>query len=339
MEGDQSVTVATGDAPPRKKARTATAHNSHRVEAARSFAAYEPKNPFHFSPANFNNLIYSCLSCRNRKIKCSGTQPCRYCVKKHLDCVIAGPGKRKLYSVEYVEELEGRVAAGTETASLSRNLQSSASTPAIDTEAGGPSPPDLVTSSSLHFGQEITSLGALPSPAFTIVSSEAVQRGWTLSPPSDAYGIASGFGHSSCAKPILPNLEEAHHLLDKVLSSLGKLHHLFDPREFCDKLSSAYEDSESTGPDIDQGDLWYVHFLMVMALGKLLLGKENPSGGLPGTELYLEAERRLPQPLALRRIKTTLGIEILGMMAFFLQCADLREDAYIYVSGSRVPQL
>ncbi|QGI92456.1 hypothetical protein CEK26_005525 [Fusarium fujikuroi] len=41
----------------------------------------------------------ACLMCRDKKVKCSGTRPCVYCVKRGLDCVFTRPSRRRLYSV------------------------------------------------------------------------------------------------------------------------------------------------------------------------------------------------------------------------------------------------
>ncbi|KAL0934895.1 uncharacterized protein CTRU02_209486 [Colletotrichum truncatum] len=66
-----------------------------------------------------------------------------------------------------------------------------------------------------------------------------------------------------------------------------------------------------------------------MAVGKLLRGKMGRNHTLPGADLYLEALEKLPDIMSLRR-KGVIAIEILGMMAFYLQCADLRDDAYVH---------
>ncbi|KAL6884474.1 hypothetical protein GGI43DRAFT_419437 [Trichoderma evansii] len=41
----------------------------------------------------------ACLVCRDKKVKCSDTRPCVYCVKRGLDCIFTRPSKRRLYSV------------------------------------------------------------------------------------------------------------------------------------------------------------------------------------------------------------------------------------------------
>lgn len=132
-----------------------------------------------------------------------------------------------------------------------------------------------------------------------------------------------------------PSPTEAHCLLDVVLSSVGRLQQLFEPRLVSDRLSTTYK-----GPPacINAYDLWDIELLMVFALGKLLRGVSTSNGTLPGIEFYLAGEVHLPD-LATLRSEGTMAVEVLGMMAFFLQCADRREDAYVYVSLKHIPKL
>ncbi|KAM0257137.1 hypothetical protein ACHAPA_011859 [Fusarium lateritium] len=52
----------------------------------------------------------ACRVCRDKKVKCSGSRPCVYCVKRSLDCVFTRPNKRRLYSVTHIRNLEEKVA-------------------------------------------------------------------------------------------------------------------------------------------------------------------------------------------------------------------------------------
>ncbi|KAM5359267.1 hypothetical protein ACJZ2D_014615 [Fusarium nematophilum] len=52
----------------------------------------------------------ACHVCRDKKVKCSGTWPCRYCSKRRLNCVFATSEKRKMYSVSQIQELQQKVA-------------------------------------------------------------------------------------------------------------------------------------------------------------------------------------------------------------------------------------
>lgn len=125
-----------------------------------------------------------------------------------------------------------------------------------------------------------------------------------------------------------PTEEESQFLLDTVLSSIGRIQHLFDSRTFADRLAAAYNHDELC---MDQNHLWTTEMLMVFAVGKVLLGKLEYNESFPGEQFFAEAMNHLPN-LCYLCSAGTLGIEILGLIAFYLQCADRKEDAYLYVS-------
>lgn len=127
-----------------------------------------------------------------------------------------------------------------------------------------------------------------------------------------------------------PSESDAEDLLSTVMSSVGKLQHLFDPRAFTDRFSRDY------GRIVDgtySVDAWYVELLLVLAVGALLKGRKSGIDSLPGAQFFAEATMRYPGLIQLRAAGT-LGVEISGLSAFFLQCADRKDDAYIYVCHS-----
>ncbi|WQF81651.1 hypothetical protein CDEST_06665 [Colletotrichum destructivum] len=320
----------------------------------------------------------ACEACRDRKIKCSGNHPCRYCARRQIPCTFREAVKKKLYAVEYVAHLEelaacvrGRGSKPSGNAPLGRRSPSqvavndgeispqpmpvfdsnrsihSESLPVPSLSPGKPSvslghieeedrnvnkqlesTPDLagsINSSSLYFSHQIKSLksgcsaGPRYGPSTRQQSPDWPENVYGIPPPKRGGESRDGDRHTVD----LPGLQEAQELLDTVLNSLGNIQHLFEPRAFCDRLSEFYSTA------VDKTDIWYVELLIVLAVGKLLRGKPGGGGTLPGTDLYQEAERHLPGMMTLRRQGTT-AVEILGMMAFYLQCADLRDDAYVY---------
>lgn len=59
-------------------------------------------------PKTVKNL-YSCVSCRRRKIKCNKTNPCSNCTKAHLECVFPPP-RRSVRGVNAPDlELQAKV--------------------------------------------------------------------------------------------------------------------------------------------------------------------------------------------------------------------------------------
>ncbi|KAH7083936.1 hypothetical protein FB567DRAFT_446872 [Paraphoma chrysanthemicola] len=296
-------------------------------------------------PAEAARTQQACTACRERKIKCCGNQPCRYCSKRGLECAFVEVGRKKMYPVAYVEELE-RKASGN----ISRNAESSSNIthadvsqtavpsindiPNIDSDSSTSrtfnglfqryeaEPPTM--SSSLDFGTRIRDL--------TRDSQTPNLRGGPIlshETPDNVYDIEpeSTTRRQSRFRPIQwPNEEEAHGLLNSVTSSIGSVQHLIDPRTFSDTLSHFY-DSDSA--QLENIELHHVEMLMVFSLGGLLQGKIKSGSSFPGAEYFLEAVNNLPSLCALRKAGS-LAIEIMGLFAFFLQCSDRKDDAYIY---------
>ncbi|OQU97036.1 Fungal Zn2-Cys6 binuclear cluster domain-containing protein [Cladophialophora immunda] len=73
-------------------------------------AAKRVKRSSYLSGAETGRIPRACVACRDKKVKCSGSQPCQYCSKRSLHCLFPEVEKKKLYSVAYVEDLE-RIAA------------------------------------------------------------------------------------------------------------------------------------------------------------------------------------------------------------------------------------
>lgn len=173
-------------------------------------------------------------------------------------------------------------------------------------------------SSSLCFGSHVKALSMETTPKQAHVESPAP----TFS-PEDAYNLVEQPAGGSTAVEY-PTEEVAQQLLETVTSSLGTVQHLVDPRSFSDQLASTNEPKEPRG-------LWEIECLLVFAIGELLQGKLQPDTVLPGARYFQEAVNRVPGFAALRAAGT-VGVEIMGLAAFYLQCADCKEDAYIYVS-------
>jgi proline utilization trans-activator len=146
----------------------------------------------------------------------------------------------------------------------------------------------------------------------------------------NAYGIEvpSLRQHNTSFVSNWPTEDEAQNLLDIVLSSVGRIQHLFDPRTFADQLALRYTEDRL---QIGESDLWHVEMLMVFAVGKLLRGNLDDDTQLPGENFFKEAMNNLPN-LTHVYAAGTLGVEVMSLVAFYLQNADLKEFAHMYVS-------
>ncbi|KAI2896886.1 transcriptional regulator family: Fungal Specific TF [Aspergillus niger] len=125
----------------------------------------------------------------------------------------------------------------------------------------------------------------------------------------------------------IPSLEESHHLLDQFLFYLGVSQHFFDPRSFSDSMVMLFQTPESR--EEQKRTTWYTEYLLVMAMAQLM-DVEQPTSQPPGADLFAEALRRVP-PMQSLGEEGVIAVEILTLVATYLQWCDRRHDAYLYI--------
>lgn len=74
---------------------------------------------------------------------------------------------------------------------------------------------------------------------------------------------------------------------------------------------------------------WFAEYLLVMAMAKLMDVK-HPTSQTPGAELFAEALKLLP-PLHQMGGEGVMAVEILTLIATYLQWCDRKHDAYLHV--------
>lgn len=127
-------------------------------------------------------------------------------------------------------------------------------------------------------------------------------------------------------KVVVPSIDHALFLVNTVKFHCTQLFHLFDEQEFNAKLQVFYNDTADTCGT----DLWYVHFLLVIALGKAL-AQNNQQGLRPsGSELFHEAQQLLPDTDTLCR-DPIVAMELLCCAALYLHALDSRNAAHVTV--------
>ncbi|KAL5042077.1 hypothetical protein BDW71DRAFT_200866 [Aspergillus fruticulosus] len=297
----------------------------------------------------------ACTACRERKIKCSGEQPCRYCTKRNLQCVVPENSKRKLYSVAYVQDLERRVlsqeSSGRENGRVTPAVswqedteeiynapeasaqpdgegEGSSSNGKMATSERFPIETDMVMSSSSAFSSHIKAISAVRS-----IGTRPVGR--SSKTADNAYELPLPLGGRIGAPSIenWPTEQESRELVNTIANSIGHIQHLFDPRSFFDRLSVIYDSDYSIAW---QNDAATAEILMVLAVGKLLRGQIDDNESFPGFSYFAEA-MKYTASLCYMHSAGMLGIEVMGLIAFYLQCADRKEDAYIYAGmGLRI---
>lgn len=134
-------------------------------------------------------------------------------------------------------------------------------------------------------------------------------------------------GTLSTQPPVLPTLDYALYLINTVNFRCGQLFHLHDPDSFIPRMHAFYAEQLDRS---DTSSLWYVHFLLILALGKALVMPGSPGKPPNGIDFFCQAIHLLPDVEILCRepIEST---EILCCIAIFYHSLDFRHSAYNYV--------
>ncbi|KAH8808996.1 fungal-specific transcription factor domain-containing protein [Xylogone sp. PMI_703] len=281
----------------------------------------------------------ACVRCRKRKVKCSGTQPCQNCRRHKLDCDFEEILKRKTYPISYVDSLiekikqqdkelgQYRQNADNSTELLLQSSQSSSKLTEEETYS---------SESHNHPDQFVRSPRLLPDQSLgkhihNLVQSEAPGNNFMQPEPKDkAYSDVPWSTTSSKSTPIVVDEQEANEYLEIFISNIGDAYHFFDQRLFLDNLVSFYQLPPNSR---DLNSLWYVQLLLVIAIGQLFSRTSEHATRPPGISYFLEAKWLLLNIITLRE-EAVQGAEILSLMAFYLQCCDQIEDAYVAIGSA-----
>ena len=183
-------------------------------------------------------------------------------------------------------------------------------------------PAYLGTSSNWSFGRRILSnaherVYGAPLPAASLLfEGQTYELGW------DGRRTSAEFDEA-----ILPTSDFALFLINAVKFHCGQLFHLFDEQDFMRNFSN-YHDRGHRG---DCSELWYIHYLLILALGKAFIVRVGQDQRPPGADLYVQAMKLLPDTMYLSN-EPIPSIEILCCAALYLQCLDMRSTAYSLVS-------
>ena len=130
----------------------------------------------------------------------------------------------------------------------------------------------------------------------------------------------------------LPTKDHAEHLISGLRFHLTPLFHLFDEQEFTRHLHSFYANSML---ETSSNTIWFVQYLVILAMAKIVSASHvGVPAMFPGQELFQRAMELLPDPASLFEDCIT-AMECLCAIALYLQSADLRNTAYVYVCNLR----
>lgn len=139
---------------------------------------------------------------------------------------------------------------------------------------------------------------------------------------------------SSPLMPPLPGEAEARRHLKTLNMQIGRTQHHIDFRDFSDRLAYVYSEE---GAATRFANPWYLQIYLVCAIAKLFTGDfSGTSQCLPGIDYFNYVHRNLPI-LSDLHSSPRLGIELLALVAVYLQNVNRKEEAYVYVSLSHCP--
>ncbi|KAJ2972206.1 hypothetical protein NQ176_g7287 [Zarea fungicola] len=309
----------------------------------------------------------ACDTCRDRKVKCSGGNPCRYCQKRSLECVFQVSRKRKLFPLDHVQGLERRVAR-YEAEWLSNlhdhgmffpfhlshgpcNEWSAKDLPfglgeAIEqppgeqlpterqnttfqsTSPAGPSPSS--TAGEISTYQALSSSRTFGAEIHRLLNTPSPSTPFQSSPSQqqDIQSIAYIKPSTLPLVDCLPSENAARKYLEVVIFYIGQSQHFIDARAFSDNLDRLYS---NTSPRPDLSNVEIVEILLVLAVGRQMLHSPGSEDSVSSDTLFRAGIARLP-PFTGLRVEGKAIISVLALAAVYLQNLDLVDDAYYYAS-------
>ncbi|KAI9933007.1 hypothetical protein MW887_009261 [Aspergillus wentii] len=294
----------------------------------------------------------ACHRCRRQKIKCSGSQPCDTCNKRKLTCTFDDRDQKILVTRGFIDDLQRKIALlerGDEEpfspqsyepdprpeeaiasfpdedhgeSSYNSALTNPLSTgPSTFMTAGCGRTFYLGTSSNWSFARRVLSLthehihhAPLPTGRL-LFDGAAYDLGWDGSRTAVSPQL-----------PMAPTLDFSIYLINAVKFHAGQLFHLFDEPSFMGNLYAFYEDPQQ----MTTSNLWYIHYLLILAFGKAFVVQKNQGRRPPGCEFFTKALQLLPDSTQLSR-EPVIACEILCCIALYLQSLDCRSTAHNFI--------
>lgn len=165
---------------------------------------------------------------------------------------------------------------------------------------------------------------ALLPPDISVATLSSAQSDRPVSQWENATDLVNGV-----PPPTLLERERSYELFDTFISLLGVNQHFLDSRVFLDSMDLLYHDDSSRSSQMQS--IWFTQYLLVMAVAMLIGSPAEGSRIPPGNDLFAEAMRRIP-PVHDMGSHGVISVEILCLIALYLQWCDRKHDAYLYVS-------
>ncbi|CAG8070884.1 unnamed protein product [Penicillium salamii] len=316
------------------------------------------------SRMSLNDITSSCSRCRVHKIKCTGENPCSNCTQRNVECEFQKETTQIQITRKRLCELHRKNRElERQNIALQEQLSGTIKAAAIPQYSGGESPVSLPTAPNIDSeplqiqdtSEDVNIVNPLSSGLPEYISDPTGRfyylghtSTWSLTirllnlthealyncpfPSTSHHGDSIIYdlewnGLRSQAIPDirgLPEIDHALFLINAAKFHTGKIFHLFDEERFMKQFHFFYE---SPAENIGTVGLWLPHFLVIIALGKAVVGTKSQGKLPPGSEFFRAAFIMLPDYSFLWKDPCT-SAEILCAFALYLQSIDWRTSAH-----------
>ncbi|EON62593.1 hypothetical protein W97_01817 [Coniosporium apollinis CBS 100218] len=123
---------------------------------------------------------------------------------------------------------------------------------------------------------------------------------------------------------VLPSVDYAIYLINAVKFHCGQMFHMFDEATFMPQFT----DFHGANPDLTKSrGLWFVHFLIILAFGKVFVARRNDGRTPLGGEYFVHAMKLMPD-ITFLYTQPVQAVEVLCCKALYLHCLDFRSAAH-----------
>ena len=184
----------------------------------------------------------------------------------------------------------------------------------------------LGTSSNWSFGRRVLKMAhervmKLPLPTEDLLYEGRVYSfNWIEAPP---------INRMQERNKGLPSSDFAVYLINAVKFHCGQMFHLFDEEDFMHSFTNFHEEGSGGSGQVTQ--TWYLHYLLLMALGKAFVVRLGKGKEPPGADLFAIAMQYLPNLIFICEDPIE-AMEILCCASLYLHSLDFRGSAYHLVS-------
>lgn len=127
---------------------------------------------------------------------------------------------------------------------------------------------------------------------------------------------------------VLPTKDFALYLINSVKFHCSWLYNLFDEEVFMERFNCFHEHpTEHARAE----PLWFVHYLLVLALGKAFVVQSTKSKRPPGGDLFIQAMKLMPD-FSFFECDIIDEMQVLCCAALYLHCVDHIQQAHRLVN-------